>query len=85
MSRQYSKSLLRRLEEIEAKIPGQTLFEVTLGDGATKDVKFPELKEIAERDGLPPFRVIDGLTNGELDFLISTVKEEAERRANDGH
>lgn len=79
------KSILARLEALEAKRPGTLILEVTLDDGSTKEVDFSEFmamrKEPYCKDGIydpgvPQFRIVRGNNLNELDkVLIETVGE----------
>lgn len=73
------KSILARLEALEAKTPSTFILEVTLDDGSIKEVNFSEFmamrKEPYHKDGiyysgLPKFRIIGGHDLSELDELI---------------
>lgn len=73
------KSILARLEALEAKRPGTLILEVTLDDGSTKEVNFSEFmamkKEPYCKDGIyypgvPPFRIVGGDNFNELDEVI---------------
>lgn len=72
------KSILSRLEALEAKAPGTLILEVTV-DGSTKEVNFSEFmamkKEPYYKDGIyypgvPPFRIVGGNNMNELDEVI---------------
>lgn len=73
------KSILARLEALEAKRPGTLILEITLEDGSTKEVNFSEFmamkKEPYYKDGIyypgvPPFRIVGGNSLKEVDVLI---------------
>ena len=73
------KSILARLEALEAKRPGTLILEVTLDDGSTKEVNFSEFmamkkepyyKEGIYYPGVPPFRIVGGNNLNELDEVI---------------
>ena len=73
------KSIVARLEALEAKRPGTLILEVTLDDGSTKEVNFSEFmamkKEPYYKDGVyypgvPPFRIVGGNNLNELDEVI---------------
>ena len=73
------KSILARLEALEAKAPGTLILEITLDDGSTKEVNFSEFmamkKEPCYKDGIyypgvPKFRIVGGNNLSELDELI---------------
>ncbi len=79
IGRKYSKSLISRLEALEAKNPGALVFEITLDDKSSKRVNFPELMAMREaprsRDGLyytgfPEWRIVGGNNLEELDKLL---------------
>ena len=76
------KSILARLEALEAKAPGTLILEITLDDGSTKEVNFSEFmamrKEPCYEDGIyypgvPQFRIVKGANLNELDKVIDTV------------
>lgn len=76
------KSILARLEALEAKAPGTLILEITLDDGSTKEVNFSEImamkKEPCYEDGMyypgvPPFRIVSGNNLNELDKVIETT------------
>lgn len=79
------KSILARLEALEAKAPGTLILEIILGDGSTKEVNFSEFmamrKEPYYEDGIyypgvPQFRIVSGNNLNELDkVLVETVGE----------
>lgn len=79
------KSILARLEALEAKAPGTLILEIILDDGSTKEVNFSEFmamrKEPYYEDGIyypgvPQFRIVRGNNLNELDkVLIETVGE----------
>ena len=79
------KSILARLEALEAKAPGTLILEITLDDGRTKEVDFSEFmamkKEPCYKDGIyypgvPQFRIVGGNNLNELDkVLVETVGE----------
>lgn len=82
IGRKYSKSLITRLENLEAKKPGNLLFEVTLDDGSTKRVNFNELVAMRRKpffDGkfystcLPEWRIVEGSNLKELDELLDLI------------
>ncbi len=73
------KSILARLEALEAKAPGTLILEITLDDGSAKEVNFSEFmamkKEPCFKDGIyypgvPEFRIVGGNNLNELDELI---------------
>lgn len=73
------KSILARLEALEAKAPGTLILEITLDDGSTKEINFSEFmamkKEPCWKDGIyypgvPEFRIVGGNNLSELDELI---------------
>lgn len=79
IGRKNSKSLITRLEALEAKKPGAILFEVTLDDGSRKMVNFSEFMEMREepchKDGIystgfPEWRIVQGNNLKELDELL---------------
>lgn len=76
------KSILARLEALEAKRPGTLILEVTLDDGSTKEVNFSQFmamkKEPCFKDGIyypgvPKFRIVGGNNLNELDKVIDTA------------
>lgn len=73
------KSILARLEALEAKAPGTLILEVTLDDGSVKEVNFSEFmamkKEPFFKDGIyypgvPSFRIVGGNNLNEFDEVI---------------
>lgn len=84
IGRKYSKSLISRLEALEAKAPGVLIFEVTLNNGSTKRVNFSELMSMKEKPywkdgiyytGLPEWRIVEGNNLKELDELLYMMFE----------
>lgn len=79
IGRKNSKSLITRLEALEAKKPGAILFEVTLDDGSRKKVNFSEFVEMRKKPchkdgiystGFPEWRIAQGSNLKELDELL---------------
>lgn len=73
------KSILARLEALEAKAPGTLILEVTLDDGSVKEVNFSEFMDMRKEpycregiyhSGLPQFRIVKGANLNELDKVI---------------
>ena len=84
IGRKYSKSLISRLEALEAKAPGTLIFEVVLNDGNTKRIDFSELmamkEEPCQKDGIyytgfPEWRIVEGNNLNELDELFYAMFE----------
>ena len=81
------KSILARLEALEAKAPGTLILEVTV-DGSTKEVNFSEFMAMKKEPyykggiyypGVPPFRIVGGNNLNELDEVImATVGKHAD-------
>lgn len=80
--RKYRKSVLARLEALEAKRPGSLIFEVTSEDGNTRRVNFQELMEMQKEPvsengicytGLPEWRIVEGNNLTELDALLAVM------------
>ena len=83
IGRKYSKSVIKRLEELEAKKPGSLIFEV-VKDGQAKRVTFSELMEMREPpymgddgiyyDGFPAeWRIVSGANMEELDKFLNDM------------
>lgn len=80
IGRKYSKSLISRLEALEAQRPGSLIFEVKLKDGQAKRVTFKELLSMREEphtegniyyDGFPDWRIVEGANMKEIDELLN--------------
>ena len=80
IGRLYSKSLIKRLEELEARKPSSLIFEIETEDGRSRRVSFSELMSMREPPhtesnihyyGLPEFRIVEGGNLKELDELLS--------------
>ena len=80
IGRLYSKSLIKRLEELEARKPSSLIFEVETEDGRSRRVSFAELMSMREPSytedniyyhGLPEFRITEGGNLKELNELLS--------------
>ena len=73
------KSILARLEALEAKAPGTLILEITLDNGSVKEINFSEFmamrKEPYYEDGIyypgvPRFRIVKGANLNELDKVL---------------
>lgn len=93
IGRKYSKSVISRLEALEAKKPGSLIFEV-VKDGETKRVTFRELMEMRQPpligndgiyyDGFPEgWRIVEGANMDELDEFINVMVGGVDKA--DGH
>lgn len=93
IGRKYSKSVISRLEALEAKKPGSLIFEV-VKDGETKRVTFCELMDMRELpymgedgiyyDGFPAeWRIVSGVNMEELDEFLNDMIGGVDRI--DGH
>ena len=93
IGRKYSKSVISRLEALEAKKPGSLIFEV-VKDGETKRVTFCELMDMREPphmgedgiyyDGFPAeWRIVSGANMEELDEFLNDMIGGVDRI--DGH
>ena len=80
IGRLHSKSLIKRLEELEAQKPSSLIFEIETEDGKSRRVSFSELMSMREPPhidgniyyyGLPEFRIVEGGNLKELDELLS--------------
>ena len=80
LGRLNSKSLIKRLEELEARKPSSLIFEIELDGGESRCVSFSELMSMRESPhtednihyyGLPEFRIVEGGNLKELDELLS--------------
>lgn len=79
IGRKYSKSIISRLEALEARNPGSLIFEVMV-DGQSKRVMFPELMTMREPqymgedgvyyDGFPEWQIVSGANMKELDGFL---------------
>lgn len=76
------KSIISRLEALEAKRPGTLIFEVTLDDGSSKRVNFSELMAMKEDPrfedgvyytGFPEWRIVEGNNLSQLDLLLGSI------------
>lgn len=81
IGRLHSKSLIKRLEELEARQPSSLTFEIETEDGGSRCVSFSELMNMREPPhtegsiyyhGLPEFRIVEGGSLKELDELLSS-------------
>lgn len=82
LGRKRSKSLIKRLEDLEARSPGQLIFEIEV-DGQERHVNFKELMDMkkpsyTDRDGtyctgFPEWRIVNGANLNELDELINNM------------
>lgn len=80
--RKCRRSILARLETLEAKSPGSLVFEVPSEVGGTKRVNFQELMRMKEEPhkengicytGFPEWRIVGGNNLKELDTLLSMM------------
>ena len=80
IGRLHSKSLIKRLEELESRKPSSLIFEIETEDGKSQRVPFSELMSMREPPhtednihyhGLPEFRIVEGGNLKELDELLS--------------
>ena len=80
IGRLHSKSLIKRLEELEVRKPSSLIFEIELDGGESRCVSFSELMSMRESPhtednihyyGLPEFRIAEGGNLKELDELLS--------------
>lgn len=80
--RKCTRSILARLEALEAKSPGSLVFEISSEDGGTKRVSFQELMKMREEPreengicytGFPEWRIVEGKNLKELDMLLSVM------------
>ena len=80
--RKCRRSILARLETLEAKSPGSLVFEVPSEVGGTKRVNFQELMKMREEPhkengicytGFPEWRIVGGNNLKELDTLLSMM------------
>ncbi len=80
--RKCRRSILARLETLEAKSPGSLVFEVPSEVGGTKRVNFQELMRMKEEPhkengicytGFPEWRIVEGKNLKELDMLLSVM------------
>lgn len=62
--RKCTRSILARLEALEAKSPGSLVFEVPSEDGGTKRVSFQELMKMREEPVRKTGSVIQAFRNG---------------------
>lgn len=79
LGRQYSKSLIKRLEELERASPGSLVFAIT-ENGEERRVNFRELMEMRKPphmgedgifyDGFPELRIVEGNNLEELDEFL---------------
>lgn len=76
------KSIISRLEALEAKRPGALIFEVMLDDGSGKRVNFAELMAMKEEPcfeegvyctGFPEWRIVKGNNLSQLDSLLDSI------------
>ncbi len=77
-----TRSILTRLEALEAKSPGSLVFEISVEGGGTKRVNFQELMQMREEPhkengicytGFPEWRIVEGKNLKELDMLLSVM------------
>ena len=80
IGRLHSKSLIKRLEELEARKPSSLIFEIETESRESRYVSFSELMSMREPPhtvdnihyhGLPEFRIVEGGNLKELDELLS--------------
>lgn len=80
--RKCTRSILARLEALEAKSPGSLVFEISSEDGGTKRVNFQEFMKMQEEPheengicytGFPEWRIVEGKNLKELDMLLSVM------------
>ena len=80
IGRLHSKSLIKRLEELEARKLSSLVFEIETENGESRYVSFSELMSMREPPhtednihyyGLPEFRIVKGGNLKELDELLS--------------
>lgn len=82
IGRKYSKSLISRLEALEAKKPGALIFDITLDDGSHTRVNYTGLMAMREAPysegdicytGFPDWQIVGGNNLNELDGLLSAM------------
>lgn len=80
--RKCTRSILARLEVLEAKSPGSLVFEVSAEGGGTKLVSLQELMQMREEPckengicytGFSEWRIVGGKNLKELDMLLSVM------------
>ena len=80
--RKCTRSVLTRLEALEAKSPGALVFEVSSEDGGTRRVNLQQLMQMQEEPyeengicytGLPEWRIVGGNNLKELDMLLNVM------------
>lgn len=80
--RKCTRSILARLEALEAKSPGSLVFEIPAEDGGTKRVNFQQFMQMQEEPhkekgiyytGFPDWRIVEGNNLEELDMLLNLL------------
>lgn len=80
--RKCTRSVLAKLEALEAKSPEALVFEVSSEDGGTRRVNLQQLMQMQEEPceengicytGLPEWRIVGGNNLRELDMLLNVM------------